>query len=233
VHFKSEGGRRLYWLQRHVKWVWPIALVVGVLLVVGVRLWPGWTPHSARSDNGTGIAAAQASDLASAARRIRFLQEQVNRTRQQLVSLQTDAAARRGRVAAINEMLTTDSLTECPPFLRDDTTMRALQKIVREAAESTVAGDAGRDRLNTAASVARERLRSKLDALRDQLAREAADLDIQAEALRQRLHQLGGEVEQIQREIQREIQSRSGRPTEPGGSSPLADRAPAPPAPRG
>jgi chromosome segregation ATPase len=207
---KSEGGRRLYWLQRHAKWAWPIALVVGVLLVVGLRVWPGGSPRRASSD-------AQASDLASAARRIRFLQDQVNRTRQQLVSLQTEAAARRGRVAALDEMLATDSLAECPPFLRDDTTVRALQKIVREAADSTAAGTPGHDRLDTAASVARERLRSKLDALRDQLGREAADLDAQAETLRQRLQILTGEVEQLQRDIRRELQGRAGRPGEPVG----------------
>ena len=202
----------MYWLQRHAKWVWPIALVAGVLLVVGLRVWPGWPCPPAPGDGGagSGVVAGQASDLASAARRIRFLQEQVNRARQQLVSLQNEASSRRGRVAAINEMLATDTLTECPPFLRDDTTVRALQKIVREAAESGGAGASGRDRLNTAASVARERLRSKLDALRDQLTREAADLDTQAETLRQRLHLLCGEVEQIQRDIHRELQSRSG-----------------------
>jgi len=49
-----------------------------------------------------------------------------------------------------------------------------------------------------------------LDALRDQLTREAADLDTQAETLRQRLHLLCGEMEQIQRDIHRELQSRSG-----------------------
>jgi hypothetical protein len=202
----------LYWLQRHAKWAWPIALVAGVLLIVCARFWPG-SPRDARSDGGlrSGVAAGQASDLASAARRVRFLQEQVNRTRQQLVTLQTEAATRRGQVAAINEMLVTDSLSECPPFLRDDSTLRALQKIVREAAESTASGDAGHDRLNTAASVARERLRSKLDALREVLAREAADLDTQAEALRQRLHQLAGEVEQIQRDIHRELQGQVDR----------------------
>jgi hypothetical protein len=209
----------LNWLQSHAKLAWPVALVVGVLLVVGARLWPGWTPCPARSDSiaGSGVVAGQASDLASAARRIRFLQEQINRTRQQLVSIQTDAAGRRGHVAALAEMLATDTLTECPPFLRDDTTVRALQKVVREAAESTTVGDAGRDRLNTAASVARERLRSKLDALRQQLTREAAGLDTQAEALRQRLHLLCGEVEQLQRDIQRELQGRTTRQADPLG----------------
>jgi len=209
----------LSWLQRHAKWAWPIALVAGVLLVVAVRLWPGGPPCPARSDGNprSVVAAGQASDLASAARRLRFLQEQVNRTRQQLVSLQTEAAARRGRIAAIDEMLATDCLAECPPFLRDDTTVRALQKIVREAAESPRDGPAGRDRLDIAASVARERLRSRLDALRSQLAREAADFDKQAEALRQRLQLLGGEIEQLQREIHRELQSHADRPTDPVG----------------
>jgi len=209
----------LYWLQRHAKWVWPIALVGGVLLVIAVRLWPGGSPCPARSDGGprSVVAAGQASDLASAARRLRHLQEQVNQTRRQLVSLQTEAAARRGRIAAIDEMLATDSLAECPPFLRDDTTVRALQKIVREAADSPGEGAAGRDRLGIAASVARERLRSKLDALRDPLVREAADLDKQAEALRQRLQLLAGEVEQLQREIYRELQGRAGRPADPVG----------------
>ena len=204
----------MHWLQLHAKWAWPIALMAGALLVVAAYLAPGRSPRAARSDVGPagGVVAGQASDMASAARRLRFLQEQINRTRQQLVTLQTDAAARRGRIAAVDEMLASDSMAECPPFLRDDTTVRALQKIVREAADSSGDGAARRDRLDIAASVARERLRSKLDALRDQLAAEAADLDKQAEALRQRLQLLADEAEQLQREIHRALQGRAGPP---------------------
>jgi predicted nucleic acid-binding Zn-ribbon protein len=65
--------------------------------------------------------------------------------------------------------------------------------------------------------VARERLRSRLEALRGQLARETSDLDAQAETLRQRLHLVSSEVERIQRDIHRELQSRSQWPDGPVG----------------
>jgi predicted nucleic acid-binding Zn-ribbon protein len=185
--------------------------VAGALLIVAVRLWPGWTPSptTAEQNRNGGVVAGRASDLASAARRIRFLQDNVNKVRQELAALQAEAAARRSNVAAIDEMLAGNSLTDCPSFLRDDTTVRALQKIIREAADSPTTAAAGADRLSTAASVARERLRSRLDALREQLVQEASDLDAQADDRRQRLHLLSTEVEQLQREIHRELQGRS------------------------
>lgn len=207
------------WLQRHAKWGWPVAILAGILLVAVVRLWPGPAVPSATGDQSPrgGVVAAQPADLASAARRIRFLQEQVNGLRQELVAAQTEAASRRSRIAAIDEMLATASLTDCPPFLRDDTTVRALQKIIREAADAPAAAAVDPERLSTAASVARERLRSRLEALRGQLAREVSDLDAQAEALRQRLHLVSSEVERIQRDIHRKLQGRSHGPDGPVG----------------
>jgi len=59
----------LYWLQRHAKWAWPIALVAGVLLVVGLRVWPGGSPRRASSDAG---AANGVAVPASAARYLWF-----------------------------------------------------------------------------------------------------------------------------------------------------------------
>lgn len=199
----------MQWLQRHAKWAWPAALVVGVLVAAAVRFWPGPEKSPAEGGPRAGIAAATPSDLASAARRLRFLQDQMNRLREELSAAQTEAALRRSRAAAIDEMLARGAMTEAPPFLHDDTTVRALQKIMREAAEAPAAPASQPDRLGTAASVARERLRSRLEALREQHRREAADMDGQAEALRRRLQLLSADIRQIHRQITRELDDRA------------------------
>jgi hypothetical protein len=55
--------------------------------------------------------------------------------------------------------------------------------------------------------VARERLRGKLELLRDQINQEVADLGAQADTLRQRLRVQSEEVEHLQLLMQRELDS--------------------------
>jgi FtsZ-binding cell division protein ZapB len=184
-----------------------------------MRFLPGWPARPAPGLAGptSGVVTGESGDLAAAARRIRLLQEEVDRMRDELANLQTEASARRGQVAALDGMLVRDSLTEAPAFLREDTTVRALQQIMREAAEAPGDGAREHDRLSTAATVARERLRSKLESLRDQLTREAAELDAQAEALRLRVRLRSEELESLQHQVQRELHSRLHPQDEPLG----------------
>jgi hypothetical protein len=204
------------WLERHSTWIWAVSIVAGIVVVLGVRVA---SEHPTPSTAGTrlwrvpdgpsrGVITGESSDLATAARRARVLQDQVGQMRQELASLQTEAITRRQRIAAINEMLAGDSYTDTPVFLREDTTVRALQKIIREAAGSPDPSATQQDRLSTAATVARERLRAKLEALREQLAGEASDLDARAESLRQRVRLQSEEAERLQREMQKELHSR-------------------------
>jgi hypothetical protein len=195
------------WLKRHAAWIWPVSLAVAAALVLLLRIFPGWPAQPAPGAAGErgGVVSGDSTNLAATARQLRVLQEQVGRTRDQLAGFDAEAAARRRRVAALDDMLAGNSLTDCPSFLQEDTSVRALQTIIREASES--AGGTGRqDQLITAATVARERLRSKLELLRDQLLREIADFDARSEALRARLIQESEDSERIQRLLQRELQ---------------------------
>jgi len=158
---------------------------------------------------GTGVVAGDADDLASTARRIRVLKELVGRMREQFTAVQARTSTCRQQVAALDEMLASDRLTDCPAFLREQTTVRALQKIIREATGSEDPSARDQDRLNTAAVVARERLRTKLQVLRDQLTEEATRLETQAATLRQQLTVQTAELETLQREARRQLQSRS------------------------
>jgi chromosome segregation ATPase len=193
-------------------------LVVGATIVVFARLLPKEPlPRSAVAAGG-GLVTGNSNDLAAAARQIRLLQGQVDQMREELAGLQTQIASWHQQIALLDEMLARDALTECPAFLREETTVRALQKIIREADSSPATTAATQDRLSTAAGVARERLRSKLEALRDQLQTQVADLETQADALRLRTHLQSQEVEYRQRQVQRELQeqARSQNPSDSG-----------------
>jgi hypothetical protein len=210
-------------LRRRAVWAWPAVLVAGLGLILVFRLVDGPSGSSAASPAGgsSGVVAGEPSDLAAAARRIRLLQAQVSQTRDQLAALQTQARNIRQQIITLDEMLAGDSLTDSPGFLRDDTSVRALQKIIREAASSPATSDEP-DRLGTAAVVARERLRSKLESLREQLTHETAALDAQSGALRQRLRLQSDEVEHLQRQVQKELKSSALPPPTSGTETDLA-----------
>ena len=199
------------WLSRHTAWAWPAVLLAGLLAVVAIRIWSGWAsgPAPSMATQADGIVAGRSDDLAAAARRIRLLQDQSGETRRRLAALQSDVSAKRQQARTLDAMLASDRLTDCPAFLRQQTTVRALQKIIREAADSGIAEAADQNRLNTAAAVARERLRRKLEALRSQLTDDISRTEDPAAALRQRLHLQVAELQRLRRQVQRELQSGS------------------------
>jgi len=204
-------------LKRHAPWLWLVALIVSAALVATLRMESGPAGRSpgAGAAGTSGVVAAGPNDLAAIARRLQMLQGRAAQMREQLATLQTEGATRRQQVAALDAMLAADSFTECPPFLSEDTAVRAFQKIIREAASATRHDESDHDRLNTAATVARERLRIKLEVRRDQLSREAADLNTRSEDLRQRLRIQSEEVERLDRQVREELQNRSASPAAP------------------
>jgi len=198
------------WLKGHAPMIWPAAVLAALGLVVLIRLGSGWTdgtPASAGGDRG-GVVTAAPDSLATA-RRIRLLEDEAGRTREQLASVQTETSIRQERVTVLDEMLASDSLTDCPGFLKDETTVRALQKIIREASDTSRPSEDNPSRLNTAATVARERLRQKLNGLRDQLNQELGKLESQAGVLRQQLRAQTEALDVLQRQIRRQDQSRA------------------------
>ena len=199
------------WLSRHTAWAWPAVLLAGLLSVVASRIWSGWAsgPTPSMATQADGIVAGRSDDLAAAARRIRLLQDQSGETRRRLAALQGDVSATRQQARTLEAMRASNRLTDCPAFLRQQTTVRALQKIIREAADSGIAEAADQNRLNTAAAVARERLRRKLEALRSQLTDDISRTEAPAAALRQRLHRQMAELQRLRRQVQRQLQSRS------------------------
>ena len=204
-------------LKGHAPWLWLAALVVSAVLVATLRMesGPSGLPPRADPADTNGVVAAGPNDLAAIARRLQWLQDRAAQMREQLATLQTEAATRRREIAALDAMLAADSFTECPPFLSEDITVRALQQIIREAASATGPDASDHDRLNTAATVARERLRSKLEVRCDQLSREAADLNTQSEDLRQRLRIQSEEIDRLDRQVREELQNRSSSPAAP------------------
>ena len=199
-------------LERHVAWIWPAILLAGVISIVAFRVWSGWAtrPVVATADGTEGIIEGDGADLAAAARRVRQLQTKVDQAHRRLADLRTEAADKREQIRTLEAMLTTGRLTDSPHFLHSQTTVHALQKIIREAAGSTFV-DADREaRLNTAAVVARERLRAKLAALADELKQNLAEIDRQAATLRQHLRLQSTSLERLRRQIQERLNPPSG-----------------------
>ena len=123
-------------------------------------------------------------------------------------------------------MLAGRTLTSCPPFLRDDTTVRALQQIIREASGPAQTDADGDTRLATAAAVARERLRARLLTLRDRLGREIADLQARATALRQRQRLQETGIRQMRRQVERRLKAEGAlSPTQPSAGPSAAEPA--------
>lgn len=193
--------------RRQVAWFWPAVLLAGLVAIAAFRMWSGWAtrPMVASGGRSEGRVAGEAADLAAAGRRLRHLHAQMADTAGRLADLATDTAARRRQIRMLEDMLASGRLTECPPFLQAETTVRALQKIIREAGGAAQA-DGGRDgRLSTAAAVARERLRTRLLALRGELEREVADLQARADALRQQQRLQEIRVREMRRRIERRL----------------------------
>jgi chaperonin cofactor prefoldin len=197
------------WLKRHVAWAWSAILFAGLALVLLIRLGSGMlTPTDAGPPSeDRGIVGGDSDTLTASAKRIRTLQDQVATLREQLAAAQIDLALRHERIATLRQMLNTDSLTDCPVFLHDETTVRALQKIVRDARQPQGPLVSDETSLSTAASVATERLRGRLEAIRDQMDREAAAIETRVEGMRQQLHLQTDELENLRRQVNKQLQS--------------------------
>jgi len=205
---KAEDGG-MSWLKRHATLMWPLAVLIILGLLVLIRIGPGWAtrPLAPPQAEAHGVVTAGADAMATA-RRIAQLQGEAGRTREQLAAVQTQTSVRRERIATLEEMLASDSLTDCPNFLKEETTVRALQKIIREASETVRPPADDQNRLSIAATIARQRLRQKLEGLRDQLQQELGRLESQAEALRERLRLQTEELDLLDRQIRRQSQGR-------------------------
>ena len=200
---------------RRVSWLWPVLIITVMLAVVMVRVWSGWAtrPMAASAGEAEGILEADRADLAAWGVRIRRLQDRIDQTRHGLMALRTEAATKRDQVRVLDTMLETGRLTRCPDFLRGETTVRALQKIIAEAAGTSQASGERSARLHTAAAVARERLRAKLAARRRTVADEVKRLEQQADALR---HRLGLQMADLAR-LQQQVEYRLDEPDGPRG----------------
>ena len=208
------------WLRRHATWLWLAALAVSAALGASLRPESGRpAAPSLSAPGGTNYAAsAGPGDLAQVARQCQLVQARVVQMREQIDGLQTESAARRRQVAALDETLIAGSFDDCPSFLSEDATVRAFQRIIREAEGETDRAAPDHDRLNMAAAVARERLRTKFEAMRDQLVRVADDLDARAEELKARLHTQTAEVERLDWQVRQMLLDRSGSATTDGAS---------------
>ena len=203
-----------------IAWACAAALLAGVAVIAAVRLFSAWHggPAPAVAGDGRGIIAATDSpsdpgtlvangqSLASAARRIRLLQEGLNDTRGRLAKVETEAVLLRDRAATLDRMLAQDSLTDCPLFLHDETTVRALQGILREADD---------DGTDTASTIARQRLRRRLTGLRDQMAQDADDCEAEANALHGQLRQQADDLETLQQSLMSRLSEAQAGPGSP------------------
>jgi len=201
--------------ERHVAWIWPALLLAGLISMAALRVWSGWAtrPMVASGDGTEGFIEGDGANLAPAARRLRQLQTEMDQTRRRLADLLAEAADKRQQVQTLDEMLTTGRLTDTPDFLRGRTTVRALQKIIREAGGSAFAGSDQESRLTTAALVARERLRAKLTALADELKQDLAECEQRAATLRPQLHFQRASVRRLRGRIQERLDSPAAPPS--------------------
>lgn len=208
-------------LNRRIAWVWPVLLVAGLVFVVAFRTWSGWAtrPMAASTDAAEGVIKGHADDAAAVARRIRQLEAAIEQTQQALADLAATATRKREQADTLRTMCESDQLTECPPFLHEDATVRALQKIIREADGATPAGDDRQARLATAAAVARERLRARLTALHDQLRNEIVDVEERAAVLGQRLRIESRDLPRLRQQMDRRL-DRSTTGAEAGSTAP-------------
>jgi len=210
-------------LNRRVAWVWPVLLAAGLVFVAAFRMWSGWAtrPMTASPGATEGVIGGGADDAAAAARRLPQLERSVAETRQALADLAAAAARKREQADVLRALRQADQLTECPPFLHEDATVRALQQIIREADGATPAGDDRQARLAAAAAVARERLRTRLTALHDQLRDEVQDLEDRAAALGQRLRIESRDLERLRQQVDRRPGGATGG-AKTGGAAPAS-----------
>jgi len=195
------------WRRPAATWAWSAALPVGIVLALAVRVLSGWgSEPAAGQPPAAAPVAPPADDLATTAGRLCQLQAETSAARQQLLGLQAQATARRQEIAALDRMLADGSFTQSPEFLKDETTVRALQRIVREAAASAP-GDDNADMNAAAAAVARDRLTRRLEVLRDQRLDQLQTIQSQAETVRVHLRERAGEMEALQQQVRQQLRA--------------------------
>ena len=211
----------MFSLARMATWAWVVLLVGGLAaIVLGIQYTSGRSFSAAAAPAGPSGALGnpRTSDLAELARRGREHQRQLLALREQLAGTQGQTDLLHERAATLEAMLAGDSLTQCPVFLQEETTVRALQGIIREAVASDAPGnDAGVNRLDTAATIARSRLRRRLEMLREDRQQQALGLEDLACDLRGRIRQQAAELESFQSRINRHLRAAASAPPAPAG----------------
>jgi hypothetical protein len=176
------------------------ALAVLVFGVIGVRLAdPSGTPRRAAAESPeAGVAEAESADLAALARRVRALRLSLASMRERLAETEGRGRRLRDQAEDLDHMLAADALTQSPPFLRDETTVLALQSLLTET---------GDDRPETTGTeaVAARRLRQKLALIRDRYAREADGLERLVETLRAEVRARSEQVVALQKQVSDEL----------------------------
>ena len=140
--------------------------------------------ESSAASHGRAATTAESGDLAELARQVRRASSELTETRCLMAERQAQSKKLRQQIADLDSMLANGNFLRCPTFLWEDAAVRALQQVVREATENHSLSEASRSRLETAAMIARQRLRSKLGALRENMVQSANRLDEETEALR-------------------------------------------------
>ena len=162
-----------------------LALLATIGVLAGLLAAAGRITLQEGSTNGRGRAAttAESGDLAELARQVRTASTKLSETRCLMAERQARSTKLRQHIADLDSILTNEDFLRCPTFLWEDVAVRALQQVVREATENRSLSEANRSRLETAAMIARQRLRSKLGALRENMVQSANRLDEETEAL--------------------------------------------------
>jgi len=163
-----------------------LALLATVGVLAGLLAADGRITLQEGSTTGRGRAAAMAESgkLAELARQVRTASSELTETRCLMAERQAQSTKLRQHIADLDAMLANGDFLRCPTFLWEDAAVRALQQVVREATENRSLSEANRSRLETAAMIARQRLRSKFGALRENMVQSAKRLDEETEALR-------------------------------------------------
>jgi len=99
------------------------------------------------------------------------------------------------QIATLDRMRYGGDLTRCPSFLQDNTTIRALQRLMREAKNEPMLWRRKGSKLQTAAAVARERIRAKLRVLQEQKAESLKILRVRIANLREQARAKAREAE--------------------------------------
>jgi len=164
-------------------WMW-IGLVVAGLAAAVLCRWRAGPPTEPASAGGSvGLVGAEAGRPPDLLARVGRLEAEAAQVESRRRTLCHQARERRRWARVLDEMVESGRLSDAPDFLRGQTTILALQRIIRMASAGGPAGGRADPRFQTAAAVAQSRLRGKLTALAERFRAEAEDFERQAAAL--------------------------------------------------